>query len=127
MADTIRIDKWLWAARFFKARSTASEAVSGGKVHLNNTRVKPGRALKVGDCLSIQRGLEYFEIEVLGINEKRRPAKEAVLLYRESDESKAKRQEMEATRKLEASSRPMPARRPGKRDRRNIIRFKQEN
>ncbi len=127
MVDAIRIDKWLWAARFFKARSSASEAVSGGKVHLNNSRVKPGKMLKIGDHLSIQRGVEYFEIEVLGINEKRRPAKEAVLLYSESEASRKKRQLEEEARRLAASTHPMPSRRPGKRDRRHIIRFKQEN
>ena len=127
MTTAIRIDKWLWAARFFKARSTASDAVSGGKVHLNNARVKPGKLVKIGDRMSIQRGLEHYDIEVLGLNEKRRPAKEAVLLYRESQASKDKRQQLEEERRLAASAHPMPDRRPGKRDRRHIIRFKQEH
>ena len=127
MADGIRIDKWLWAARFFKTRSIASEAVSGGKVHLNQQRVKPGRQVKVGDFLSIQRGLEHFDVEVLGLNDKRRPAKEAVLLYNETEQSRHRREQMEESRRLAASAHPMPSRRPNKHDRRHIIRFKQES
>lgn len=126
MADAIRIDKWLWAARFFKTRSLASEAVAGGKVHLNNQRVKPGRQVKAGDRLNIQRGIEHFEVNVLGVNEKRRPAKEAVLLYQETDSSKQKREEAEAVRRLAAASHPVSSRRPNKHDRRHIIRFKQD-
>ncbi len=125
MTDSIRLDKWLWAARFFKTRALASEAVNGGKVHLNEQRVKPGRTVKVGDHLSIQRALEHFEIEVASLNEKRRPAKEAVLLYLESESSKQKRQQAENDRRLVTSAQPMPHRRPNKRERRHIIRFKQ--
>ncbi len=127
MSESIRIDKWLWAARFFKTRSMASEAVSGGKVHLNQARVKPGRTVKTGDHLSIQRGLEHFEIDVLGLNDKRRPAKEAVLLYAETEDSKQRRQQQEEARRLASNMQPTPSRRPGKRDRRHIIRFKQAN
>ncbi len=124
MAETVRIDKWLWAARFFKTRSLASEAVSGGKAHLNQQRVKPGRLIKVGDHLSIQRGLERFAIKVAGLNEKRRPAKEAVLLYVETEVSKQKRVQIEADRRLAAKFHPGAVKRPNKRERRHIIRFK---
>jgi len=122
----VRIDKWLWAARFFKTRPLAGEAVSGGKVHLNRQRVKPGRQLEQGDCLTIQRGTEHFEIKVLGLSDKRRPAKEAVLLYQETDASKAGRQEMEENRRLAAAARPSSTRRPNKHERKHIIRFKQK-
>ncbi len=126
MAVAVRIDKWLWAARFFKTRPLASEAVSGGKVHLNDQRVKPGRQIEQGDCLSIQRGVEHFDIKVLGLNDKRRPAKEATLLYQETDASKARRQEMEENRRLAAAAQPTPTRRPNKHERKHIIRFKQK-
>jgi len=124
MIESVRLDKWLWAARFFKTRSLASEAVSGGKVHLNGQRVKPGHVVKTGDSLSVQRALAHFDIEVVGLNEKRRPAKEAVLLYIETQTSKQKRYQAEENRRLVASSCPMPQRRPNKHERQHIIRFK---
>lgn len=120
---SLRVDKWLWAARFFKTRSLASVAVNGGKVHVNGQRVKPARALHIGDVLEIQRGQEHFEITVEGLNSKRGPAKEASLLYIESELSKQKREELALQYKLDASIRPHHERKPGKRDRRHIIRF----
>ena len=123
MSQSIRIDKWLWAARFFKTRALATEAVSGGKVHLNDNRVKPGREVKVGDSLTIQRGGYNFEITVLGINKQRRPAKEAQLLYEESEGSMATREEQAEMQRLAASARPAPDRRPNKRERRHIVKF----
>ncbi len=119
----LRVDKWLWAARFFKTRSLASEAVNGGKVHVNGQRAKPARALHVGDQLEIKRGQETFEIIVQAISSKRGPAKEAARLYNETDQSRIKREEMALQYKLDASMRPHHDRKPGKRDRRHIIRF----
>ena len=117
----------MWAARFFKTRALASEAVSGGKVHVNGQRVKPARQIKPGDRLSIQRGLEHFDVEVRGLNDKRRPAKEAALLYEETPDSIALREEQAKLRKLAGAAQSAPARRPGKHDRRHIIRFKQQS
>ena len=100
MSESIRLDKWLWAARFFKTRVLATEAVSGGKVHLNDNRVKPGREVKVGDRLTIQRGGYAFEIVVLAINKQRRPAKEAQLLFEESEDSIKAREEQAENQRL---------------------------
>lgn len=127
MSQSIRLDKWLWAARFFKTRALATEAVNGGKVHLNDKRVKPGREVKVGDTLSIQRGGYNYEISVLGINKQRRPAKEAQLLYEESESSITAREEQAETQRLAATVRTAPDRRPNKRERRHIVRFTRKN
>ena len=127
MSQSIRLDKWLWAARFFKTRALATEAVSGGKVHLNDNRVKPGREVKVGDSLSIQRGGYTFEITVLGINKQRRPAKEAQLLYEESEDSIAAREEQAENQRLANSGQPFSDHRPNKRERRHIVRFTRKN
>jgi len=123
MLTSLRIDKWLWAARFFKTRSLASEAVNGGKVHVNGQRVKPARALQVGDQLEIQRGQENYQVIVEAISSKRGPAKDAVKLYNETEQSRLKREQMALQYKLDASMRPHFDRKPGKRDRRHIIRF----
>ena len=119
----VRLDKWLWAARFFKTRSLATEAVSGGKVHVNEQRVKPARAVNIGDRLSIQRGHQAMVIIVKGLSERRGPAREAVLLYEETEASRQRRQEEADKRRLAALSAPQPAHRPSKKERRQIIRF----
>jgi ribosome-associated heat shock protein Hsp15 len=92
--ETIRLDKWLWAARFFKSRALATQAINGGKVHVNGQRSKPGKIVTAGAQISISKAELKWDITVLGINKNRRPAKEAVLLYEESDESKTKRQKI---------------------------------
>ncbi len=124
--DGVRIDKWLWAARFFKTRSIATQAVNGGKVYLNGKRAKPSKNVKKGDSLTIQRGLEEFVVFIEGLNDKRRSAKEAVLLYSETDESILARQKSAEQRRLLRAadgSQAAPLKRPGKRDRRLIISF----
>lgn len=121
--EEIRIDKWLWAARFFKTRSLSAEAVSGGKVHVNGQRVKPSRVLHVGDQLQIQRGHETYVIIVTGLSGRRGPAVEAQRLYEESAQSREQRETEKLQRKLLADMNPVPARRPNKKDRRHIIRF----
>ena len=126
MTEELRIDKWLWVARFFKTRSLASEAVNGGKVHLNDHRVKAGRSVKIGDTLSIQKSSDLFEILIVGINKTRRPAKEAKLLYEESEKSRLKREQEHAIKKLASATRPVPQRRPGKRERELLRNFKQK-
>ena len=123
MSESIRLDKWLWAARFFKTRALATEAVSGGKVHLNDNRVKPGREVKVGDQLTIQRGGYAFEIVVLAINKQRRPAKEAQLLFEESEDSIKAREEQAENQRLANSGQSFSDHRPNKRERRHIVKF----
>lgn len=123
--ESIRIDKWLWTSRFFKTRSLATEAVNGGRVHLNGNRVKAGRMIKPGDQLTIQRNNEYYEVTVLGINKTRRPAKEAVLTYEESELSRLRREKEQEIKKLTSAARPVPQRRPDKRNRELLRKFKQ--
>jgi ribosome-associated heat shock protein Hsp15 len=119
----LRIDKWLWAARFYKTRSLAARAVEGGKVKLNGERVKPGKEVKTGDELEVRSGELHWLVEVRGVALKRGPAAEAALLYAESDENRARREHMIAMRRAG----PHPAHdahgRPTKRDRRMIRRF----
>ena len=124
--DSIRLDKWLWAARFFKTRALATGAVNGGKVHLNGHRVKPGRLVQIGDALRIQRGPVLYEINVKGINKLRRPASEMDQLYEETEASIESRQELTDLRKMAAGARAAPARKPNKHERKHIVRFKRE-
>jgi ribosome-associated heat shock protein Hsp15 len=120
----VRLDKWLWAARFFKTRALAAQAVSGGKVQVNSSRVKPSRLIQRGETLRIRRGEDEFTITVLGLSLCRRPAVEARLLYEESEESIGLRQEAAKMRSLlAASGMAGPAKRPDKRERRKIREF----
>jgi ribosome-associated heat shock protein Hsp15 len=124
MNSSVRLDKWLWAARFFKTRSVARDAVSGGKVHLNGNRAKPGRSISAGDELRIQRGEEEFIITVVEPSMRRGPATVARTLYEESEESRSRREKLAEERKLERQKHLTRERRPDKRQRRKIIRFK---
>src|SRR4249920_616444 len=90
--DSVRLDVWLWAARFFKTRSLAKQAIESGKVEVAGQAAKPSRALRVGEALQVRRGLELFEIEVLALSEQRGSATIAQTLYRESDASVARRE-----------------------------------
>jgi len=123
--DSVRIDRWLWAARFFKHRKLATEAVAGGHVHLNGKRIKPARAVRVGDELIITKDHLSFEITIDLISDKRGSATVAATLYHESDESKAKREAYVEQMRLLAAANPTPQKRPDKRSRRRIIKFKQ--
>ena len=126
MSDTeikIRLDKWLWAARFFKTRSLASQAVNGGKVHLNGARTKSSREVKIGDKVLITKGYLEFDITIVGISKYRRPAAEARLLYEELQESINKRKDLIEQRRLFRAGQPAPEKKPGKRDRRKIREF----
>ena len=127
MSDTnsLRLDKWLWAARFFKTRKLAAESISGGKIHLNKQRTKPGKEIKIGDQLSINKAGYNWDIAVTGINKQRRPASEAALLYEETAESRTKRQQRIIEQKeknalLDHSEREC---KPTKKQRRQIHRF----
>ena len=124
MDESLRIDKWLWTSRFFKTRPLASDAVNGGKVHLNGHRVKAGRLVKTGDVLSIQKDSVLYEITITGINKTRRPAKQACLTYEESEHSRLKRVQEQQMKKLASQTRPVPQRKPGKREREQLRRFK---
>jgi len=121
--ERVRIDKWLWAARFFKTRNQAAQAVNGGKVHLNNARVKPARLVGTGDTLRIQKGPYEFVVVVQKVSDRRGPALEARQLYEETPESCSARERLRAERRLVARGTPAPPRRPGKRDRRLIKKF----
>ncbi|HIP52778.1 MAG TPA: RNA-binding S4 domain-containing protein [Chromatiales bacterium] len=120
--DRLRLDKWLWAARFFKTRQLASEAITGGKVHLDGHRTKPGKEVRIGSRLRIHKGPLEWDIEVTGISKQRRPAKEAALLYHESEESLQHRQRIVEERRRDRDARRTGPR-PSKRDRRQIHRF----
>jgi ribosome-associated heat shock protein Hsp15 len=119
----LRIDKWLWAARFYKTRSLAAQAVEGGKVKVNGERVKPSKEVKPGDSIELRVDELQWVIEVRAISRRRGPAAEAAMLYTETDESRTRRAHMLLMRR--AGPRPMgDARgRPTKRDRRMIRRF----
>ena len=119
----MRLDKWLWAARLFKTRSLASQAVDGGRVQVNGAHAKPARAVAVGDELRVRREQEEMIVLVRGLSEQRRGAPEAQLLYQETEASQTARQAArEANRLLRAGAAP-PAGRPGKKDRRLIRKF----
>lgn len=122
-----RLDKWLWASRFYKTRHLAAEAINGGHVHLNEQRVKPSRMVQIGDELQINKTPFTFVITVKGLSIRRGPAKEAQLLYEEHEESIQKREAVAEQRKLNAAQFPHSDRRPDKRNRRRIIRFKNIN
>jgi ribosome-associated heat shock protein Hsp15 len=121
----VRLDKWLWAARFFKTRSMAAQAVNGGKVHSNAKRVKAAKIVQVGDELTIKRGDYVYTVVVNGLIDKRRSAAEAVALYSETPESIRAREALsEQNRLLRAiNGNSGPLKRPTKRDRRLIINF----
>ncbi|EPJ9228075.1 ribosome-associated heat shock protein Hsp15 [Klebsiella oxytoca] len=120
----VRLDKWLWAARIYKTRALAREMIEGGKVHYNGQRSKPGKVVELNATLTIRQGNDERTIVVKGITEQRRPASEAVALYEETAESIEKRDKMALARKMNALTMPHPDRRPDKKERRDLMRFK---
>jgi ribosome-associated heat shock protein Hsp15 len=122
----MRLDKWLWAARFFKTRSEAAEAINGGKIHVNGQRAKPGKDIGISTHLEISKDQYAWDITVKALNHQRRPASEVALLYVETEESHAKRQAEVERRKAERDLGGQPEQRPDKKDRRLIHRFKRE-
>ncbi len=126
MSESIRLDKWLWAARFFKTRSVAHAAIEGGKVHYNEQRAKPSRSVEVGATLQIRQGVDERTVRVNVLSEHRGSGTDALQLYQETPDSIAKREQAQLTRKLMASHAPVQGR-PTKKQRRDIIQFKQHN
>ncbi len=122
---SVRIDKWLWAARFFKTRSLASKACELNRVLLNGQTAKPAREVRTGDRLRITNDGGEFEVEVLGLSDLRGPAPAAQALYRESEESIERRKQAAAQRKAMQEWEVLPTTRPSKRDRGKIIRFRE--
>jgi ribosome-associated heat shock protein Hsp15 len=120
----IRIDKWLWAARFFKTRALASRACDLGRIRSNGVEAKPAREVRLGDKLHIRNEGGEFEVEVLKLSDVRGPASVAQALYRETDASKEARIKLAEERKAMQQYAPQPERRPSKRDRRRIIQFR---
>ena len=121
--DKFRLDKWLWAARFFKTRSLASDAIDGGKVRLDGVRAKPAKEVRVGNELRITRPDGEWTVIVRALSMQRRSAPEAVLLYEETEESRTRRQADKEHHRAEVGGRERGAGRPTKRDRRHIHRF----
>jgi ribosome-associated heat shock protein Hsp15 len=120
--DDVRLDRWLWAARFFKTRALAQQAIAGGHVHLNGQRTKAARVVRPGDRLEILRGEERFEVDVVALADRRGAATAAQALYAETEASLAAREAARQSRRDLAGSRPPPGR-PDKRDRRRLIGF----
>lgn len=118
--DQVRLDRWLWAARFFKTRRLAVEAIQGGKVEMNGGAAKPARAVKIGDRLKVSKGPVRFEVIVHGLAEQRGPAPEAQALYEETEESIAAREKARENRRLTGGRTPHPEQRPDKRSRRQL-------
>lgn len=120
----VRVDKWLWAARFFKTRSLATDAADGGRVQINGARVKPAKDVKVGDCIALAIGDLHWELKVLGISDKRGPAPEARKLYEETPASAENRQRVQEERRLRVEPAAEIHGRPTKRDRRSMDRWR---
>ncbi|MDQ6994283.1 MAG: S4 domain-containing protein [Mariprofundaceae bacterium] len=122
---SVRVDQWLWAARFFKTRTLSSQSIKSGHVSLNGVRAKPSKEVKKGDLLVIKKGLETFELTVLALAGKRGSASLAQGLYQESDDSIQARETVREQQRNHAASSPAPKKRPDKKSRRHIIQFKQ--
>ncbi len=125
VTESIRVDKWLWAARFFKTRSIAKDAIEGGKVHLNGERVKVSKEIRVGMELTIRQGFDQKTVQIKALSAVRGGAPIAQQLYEETEVSIARRELLSSQRKLHNLARP--EHRPSKKDRRDINRFKQDN
>lgn len=122
----VRIDKWLWAARFFKTRALAKKAIEGGKVHYNGARVKTSKTVEPGALIKVPQGWDLWEIEVLAISDQRRGAPEARELYRETPGSQARREREAESRRLANQAMSAPHGRPDKKQRRDIQRFQRQ-
>jgi len=122
--DKVRLDKWLWAARFYKTRALARTMIEGGKVHYNGQRSKPSKWVEVGAAVQVRQGNDLRTVIVVSLSEQRRSASDAQLLYQETEESILKRESIALARKMNALTMPHPDRRPDKKERRDLIKFK---
>lgn len=122
--EGIRLDKWLWAARFYKTRAVAREMIEGGKVHYNGQRSKPSKLVEVAAELTLRQGNDERTVVIQAVSDKRGPATEAQLLYRETEQSIEKREKVALARKMNALTMPHPDRRPDKKERRDLMKFK---
>ena len=123
----VRLDKWLWAARFYKTRSIAKQAIEGGKVHYNGARCEVSKEVELGALLTLRTGWDEREVEVLALSDQRRGAPEAALLYRETDDSISQRERRAAERKaLGPAAGIISNERPTKKQRRQIHRFREQ-
>ncbi|UPT54454.1 ribosome-associated heat shock protein Hsp15 [Dickeya zeae] len=122
--NAVRLDKWLWAARFYKTRAMAREMIDGGKVHYNGQRSKPGKLVELDAEITLRQGNDTRTVMVRAISDQRRPAAQAQALYEETPQSIEKREKLAQARKLNALSMPHPDRRPDKKERRDLIKFK---
>ncbi|HDR1211981.1 TPA: ribosome-associated heat shock protein Hsp15, partial [Pasteurella multocida] len=122
--DDVRLDKWLWAARFYKTRTLAKDMIDGGKVHYNGQRTKPNKTVEIGGVIKLRQGNDEKEVEVLALSTQRRGAPEAQLLYQETEKSLEQRAKMAIARKINALTMPHPDRRPNKKERRDLLKFK---
>lgn len=123
-SHSMRLDKWLWCARFYKTRAMAANAIKSGKIIINNEKVKPSRTVEKGAKIKIRKGPYIFDIEILSLPKARKSAKEAVMFYQESHESMEKREMLSTQLKLAAMNSPRTDGRPTKRNRRQLIQFK---
>ena len=124
-SDSVRLDKWLWAARFYKTRNIAKEMIDGGKVHYNGQRSKPNKNVEIGAMIKLRQGNEEKEVEVIGLSSQRRGFPEAQQLYRETEKSIVEREKHALARKI--NTMPHPDRRPTKKERRDLLRFKHQD
>ncbi|MBM7456748.1 ribosome-associated heat shock protein Hsp15 [Oceanisphaera litoralis] len=124
---SIRLDKWLWAARFYKTRSLARTMIDGGKVHYNGQRSKPSKQVEVGALIRLRQGNDEKEVVVLALSEHRGKAEQAQRLYRETEDSVKKRDQNAEARKFNSQFAPSPERRPDKKERRTLLKIKQNN
>ncbi|MFC2992601.1 ribosome-associated heat shock protein Hsp15 [Halomonas sp. MA07-2] len=124
--DSVRLDKWLWAARFFKTRGLAKKAIEGGKVHYNGARAKTSRSVELGALVRVPQGWDLMEVEVVALSDQRRGAPEARALYRETEESAVRREREAEARRLTNQAMQHPLKRPDKKQRRDIQRFQRQ-
>ncbi|MFM9270513.1 RNA-binding S4 domain-containing protein [Halomonas elongata] len=124
--DNVRLDKWLWAARFFKTRALAKKAIEGGKVHYNGGRAKTSKNVEIGALIRVPQGWDFWEVEVVALSDQRRGSPEARELYRETAESEVRRAKEAESRRQASQVMQHPFKRPDKRQRRDIKRFMRE-